>query len=404
MVHRDIYKERRHHVISLIAHARKDYFCNLVAENSGDQKALFAFIKTLTASKKETILPPCDGSLENLSSQFGKFFADKITAIRDDLIILQQQCVMRWSDTPFQGDVMLSAFKELMDDDILKVVMRSPTQSSPIDPIPTWILKQCIPEIIPAIKHIVNLSLKLGTVPNGMKSAMITPVLKKPNLQPICKNYRPVSNLSFLSKILERAVSAQLQKHLEVNNVSDNFQSAYRAGHSTETALVRVQNDLLCALDKGELAVLVLLDLSAAFDTVEHSILLHRLEKRVGICGTPLSWLKSYLTNRSQSVCIKGYASPSLPLSQGVPQGSVLGVVLLSQYTLPVGDIAMKHCVQYHIYADDKQLYFIFRPGQTKEAMAKVTSVISDLRTWMTQNFLKLNTDKTEVLLLGTKC
>ena len=236
-----------------------------------------------------------------------------------------------------------------------------------------------------------------------MKSAVITPLLKKPGLDPILKNYRPVSNLAFLSKVLERVVAVQLRKHLDANNLCDPFQSAYRAGHSTETALLSVHNDLLCTLDRGDLAVLVLLDLSAAFDTVDHTILLNRLQKRIGLQGVVLDWVKSYLTDRCQSVSVQSCQSPSTPLNQGVPQGSVLGPLLFTTYTLPIGDIARKHNIKYHLYADDTQLYISFKPKQGKISMAKLTEVISDLRHWMANNYLKLNDSKTEVILVGTK-
>ena len=198
-------------------------------------------------------------------------------------------------------------------------------------------------------------------------------------------------------------VAVQLKKHLDQNELCDIFQSAYRAGHSTETALLRVQNDLLCNLDRGELAVLVLLDLSAAFDTVDHTILLNRLKNRIGLEGVTLAWFQSYLAQRSQSVSIDGYQSPSIPLSQGVPQGSVLGPLLFTVYTLPIGDIARRHKISYHLYADDTQLYISFKAGHSEGSMEKLTNVISDLRCWMALNFLKLNDSKTEVILVGKK-
>ena len=121
---------------------------------------------------------------------------------------------------------------------------------------------------------LVNLSLQSANVPDSMKQALVTPLLKKDDLDPeVLKNYRPVSNLSFLSKVLERVVAARLTNYMTINQLHEPMQSAYRACHSTETALVRVQNDILRTLDQGGAAILVLLDLSAAFDTIDHSIL-----------------------------------------------------------------------------------------------------------------------------------
>ena len=128
-----------------------------------------------------------------------------------------------------------------------------------------------------------------------MKEAIVTPLLKKINLELILKNFRPVSNLSFISKTTERVVASQLSHHMKINGLIEVFQSAYREFHSTETALTRVQNDLLCAMDDKQLTILVLLDLSAAFDTVDHDILLGRLEECIGIPGSTLKWMKSYI-------------------------------------------------------------------------------------------------------------
>ena len=148
---------------------------------------------------------------------------------------------------------------------------------------------------------LVNLSLQSANVPDSMKQALVTPLLKKDDLDPeVLKNYRPVSNLSFLSKVLERVVAARLTNYMTINQLHEPMQSAYRACHSTETALVRVQSDILRTFDQGGAAILVLLDLSAAFDTIDHSILLSRMESVLGVKGSALQWFKSYLLGRKQ--------------------------------------------------------------------------------------------------------
>ncbi len=146
----------------------------------------------------------------------------------------------------------------------------------------------------------VHTSLSSGIVPSFFKIAAITPILKKPGADPNnLDNFRPISNLPFISKILEKAVAAQVQDHLSNNNLYECFQSGFRSKHSTETALVRVTNDLLMAADGGFLSSLVLLDLSTAFDTISHNILLNCLSA-IGISGIPLAWFTSYLSNRTQ--------------------------------------------------------------------------------------------------------
>ena len=180
-------------------------------------------------------------------------------------------------------------------------------------------------------------SLKSGVFPSSYKSAIVTPLLKKPSLDPNdLKYYQHVSNLTFMPNILEKLVVSQVMFQLNRHNLYSSFQSAYRPGHSTETALLKVVNDLLLAMDEGKLSVLVLLDISAAFDTFDYDILLHRLQHVFSIQGTVLSWFRSYLIKRFQIVSTQGTYSDQIELCCGVPQGSVLGPILFILYTQPL--------------------------------------------------------------------
>ena len=179
------------------------------------------------------------------------------------------------------------------------------------------------------------------------------------------RNYHSVSNLAFLSKVLERVVARQLLKHMSCNQLHDPLQSAYKACHSTETALLRIKNDIDTALDQRHGVLLLLLDLSAAFDALDHDILLKRLTTEIGICGRALDWFRSYLSSRKQRVSINGALSDPSHLTVGVPQGSVLGPLLFLVYVLPLRRIIDSFHVQRHGYADDTQLYTYFTLADT---------------------------------------
>ena len=204
--------------------------------------------------------------------------------------------------------------------------------------------------------------------------------------------------LSFLSKLLEKAVPKRLNKHTNFYGLIEPFQSAYRSGHSTETAVIPVQNDILRDIDRGHCVFLVLLDLSAAFDTVSHNILLDRLNSVLGIADDALKWINSYLSDRSQYVFISGNCSKSMNLKYGVPQGSVLGPALFSDYVSPVVSLIQSFGINAHCYADDTQLYVSFTPGVDEvEVRNRLESCISMLKAWMNKNRLKLNDKKNRV-------
>jgi hypothetical protein len=251
---------------------------------------------------------------------------------------------------------------------------------------------------------IVNQSLSSGCFPTSLKHAIVTPLLKKPKLDADeLANYRPISNLSYLGKLIERVAISQIQAFLQSNDLVSPAQSAYRPHYSVETALLRTQNDLLQALDSGKEAILVLLDFSSAFDLIDHDLLCHRLQTRYGISGSVLAWIKSYLAGRTQSIAVKNVLSDDTPLTCGVPQGSVAGPLLFTLYSEPLQDLIASHGIQAMVYADDTQLYLCFDPADRSRAIAAMERCIADVKTWATNNKLALNDAKTELIHMTSK-
>jgi len=212
------------------------------------------------------------------------------------------------------------------------------------------------------------------------------------------KSYRPISNLSVLLKVLKRLVSQQLVAYLKDNNLLPDRQSAYRAPHSTETAVLRVLSDILLALDSGDIAVLTLLDLSAAFDSVDHATLLQRLQISYGIGGSAVAWFASYLQNRTQYVPLSATRSTELAVLYVVPQGSVLGPILFLLHTADLLQLVRRHQLHPHAYADDTQIYGSCRPSEVDMLQQRVSVCIDDMSQWMMSNRLQLNPVETEVL------
>ena len=183
------------------------------------------------------------------------------------------------------------------------------------------------------------------------------------------RNYRPVSNLPYLGKITEKMVVKQLKNHMSKHSLNQPAQSAYRENHSTETAIVKIVNDMLRSLDKGQCVLLVLLDLSAAFDTIDHELLLHRFETCFGIQSEAKEWFKSYFSNRQQVVRIEGVNSDPENLETGIPQGSVIGPFSFPQYTSPLFKLVESHKCSIHMYTDDTQLYMSFKHEDSKDTL-----------------------------------
>jgi hypothetical protein len=382
--------------------AKRLYYSELIDQCSGDSRKLFKVVSTLSKVRKENPLPP-HTDLGQLANDFGEFFHRKIELFRTEIDDIPVQTPSVEYEPP---KVELTTFRQLKEEEIRDIIMNSSNATCKLDPIPTWLVKLCVDELKTVITKIINMSLHDGYVPEAWKVALLVSILKKLGLEALFENFRPVNNLSFVSKIAEKAVVGQMLNHCEDNAPLPINQSAYRPFHSTETALVKVQSDILMSMDQREVTLLVLLDLSAAFDTVDHEIMLELLKSNFGVSGDALGWLKSFLSDRKQFVSVNQVLSNSFPVTCGVPQGSCLGPILFLFYVSKLFEIIKKHLPSSHGYADDTQLYLSFCPESPvcqNYSVKVVEACITEVRAWLVSQKLKFNDLKTEFLIIGTR-
>ena len=204
----------------------------------------------------------------------------------------------------------MSSFTCITLSELSKIIIECKSTTSDIDPIPTAFFKRVFDSVSGPVLDIINTSLRTGVFPDAFKTAVVKPLLKKPKLDTsTLANYRPISNLPFISKVLEKIVLVQINSFLEQNNVLEVFQSGFRKYHSTETALTKIISDLRQNSDANKVSILILLDLSAAFDTIDHDILINRLENLIGFSDCVLNWIKTYIRGRKFCVSLGDHMS-----------------------------------------------------------------------------------------------
>lgn len=343
------------------------------------------------------------------ADDFQCFFCNKIVLIKDKIAVSLAQLNLQPTKSDFtptsNWSPLFSKFSLVTPTSVFNVIQKLKNKSSSSDFIPISLLKECANFFSPSIARLANLSFHQSHFPSQLKIGSVRPLIKKSGSDINDPNsYRPITNLGTISKILEQLAIMQIRPHfIQSPNFSRN-QSAYRSAHSTETALLKIVNDIRCDMESSSVSCLLSLDISAAFDTLDHKVLLSRAEEIFGISGNVLKWLQSYLTNRQSFVSIvnngRSMTSQSALMTSGVPQGSTLGPLLFAMFVSPLGSIVEANGGSYHQYADDTQLYMRLKPKL--ENIDVLTNCADSVAAWFLQNGLMLNASKTEACIFGT--
>ena len=379
--------------------SKTEYYTRVFEELQDNPRKLYATVAILKGKSPNRLLPDLarTNPLE-LATKFNNFLFDKIMNIRTYLDTLP---------TSSMGPTLaphlhpLSEFSPISLGELDGIISRVNLTHCPLDPIN---FRKVQPDFLKVnFLKIINQTFESRTFPTSERKGIIYPLLKSHDLDVnVLANYRPITNVSYLSKLIENAIYEQLYTHVSTNKLLPDMQSAYRKHHSTESALTRMYSDIITNMDNHLHTIVISLDLSSAFDSIDHGILLEELSS-IGVIDGALSTIKSYLEDKQVMVSIDDTISEPLPLRFGVPQGSVLGPLLFSIYTRRLSVLLTQLGLDHQIYADDTQIYCSFGDDQVLETKEKLVSALQSVNSWMTGMRLKLNLSKTNAILFSPK-
>lgn len=390
ITYRETYRRYRNNLTKTLRAAKNDYYKNKLRNKQGDPKAHWQIINNLLGRANNvhptiTLDPPCDNTANVFNEHFINIGNTQTDASDNYLRYLNQPPAFSMYMTPTNTNEVMNYLKELK------------SESPGFDEISPKVLKFTNNILTIPLTHIINLTIKQGIFPQHLKKAKVIPIFKSGNRCDI-NNYRPISVLPAFSKIFEKVIVARLVKYLEENQILSQYQHGFRANHSTETAILQFVNNIYKSLEDKLYVVGVFIDLSKAFDSINHNILIDKMQ-HIGIRGVPLQLFRSYLSNRSQSVSCNNVTSQFNSIFRGVPQGSVVGPILFLIYVNDIINASSKF--KYTIYADDTNLLLT-----DKDITSLHSSIHTELKLinqWIKCNKLKLNVSKTNYILFQNR-
>ena len=364
-------------------------------ELSNSHSLKFRELKRLAGEKQQNVLPLIYSSDYELAENFNQFFIQKV---RNLVANVKSNGI----SPPLFAFTAVSSFQfqYVTIDELEEAVRMVSNANSREDILKTIDMKRIAHSWKNYSIIMINNCIDQSKFPKCLKRAVITPLFKDHKLdQNVLNSYRPIANLMFISKVFERILYKQLDQYLSSYNLLDEHQSAYRKHFSTETALLKTTDDLLTSLDNKRQVLLIALDLSAAFDTIDHKTLRKIMKNRIGMTNDAVDLILSYLENRTQIVAINDVLSNSQELEFGVPQGSLLGPLLFSIYLTPLNDIIGSTKFSYQVYADDTTLYCEIK---NESEVAEIERSLVIISNWFSSMGLMLNESKSQVINLAT--
>jgi hypothetical protein len=400
------FKNAQRSVKSTLKAAEKQHVRTEVNLHKDNSRSLWKVLNRCIPSKDKIILTYHKNTLE-VANDFNQFFQSvgKRAAETAEMLALQNNLNISTELEPQNRrselfSTELFKFTPVTCTEVQRIITTMPSNKSPgPDKISMRIIKDCLPVILGPLTDIINNSFTTSAFPESWKIAEIIPLLKEGDHE-VAANNRPLSMLKVLSKICEKVALNQFSGFLNRTDRLSSQQSGNKKYHSTETLSILVNDFLLKSMDNKKLTALVLLDLSKAFDSVDHSILLKKLSN-IGVSGEALNWFESYITDRKQFVRIGSSVSEVLPITHGVPQGAILSPLLFCIY---INDLSrVPQASELESFVDDSKIFMSFPIEDIASAKTKIEEDLKLVAAWFFENKLLINPEKTKLLLIGTR-